>query len=166
MFKELYPEEPADYYYYLKVFREHCSLSFGRHQVDTCLTCEEMTVKLLSISTMGKNVLKNDKRSFKISKYREFSYSRELPGIIKARNFIDGLLEGTFNLNVNSKRPTPLQFPKNVASSDGVPINKNKMADLKQFEQYIPLRFMKFHQRIFQWKTTDKILDEYQTPDD
>lgn len=120
----------------------------------------------LSIESMGKNVPKNDKRSFKISTYREFYYSQKLPGVIKARNFIDGLLEDTFDLNVNSKTPTPLQFPKNIANPTGVPINKNKIEDLKQFAQYIPPRYMKFYQRIFQWRMTDTIIEEYQTPDD
>lgn len=48
MFKEVYPDEPVNYFFYLKVFHEHFSLSFGRPQVDTCLTCEEMTIKLKS----------------------------------------------------------------------------------------------------------------------
>lgn len=48
MFKEVYPDETVNYFFYLKVFYEHFSLSFGRPQVDTCLTCEEMTIKLKS----------------------------------------------------------------------------------------------------------------------
>ncbi|KAL5242711.1 hypothetical protein ACI65C_010121 [Semiaphis heraclei] len=48
MFKEVYPDEPVNYFFYSKVFHEHFSLSFGRPQVDTCLTCEEMTIKLKS----------------------------------------------------------------------------------------------------------------------
>lgn len=118
----------------------------------------------LSVLSKGKKVRKNDKRTFKISTYREFCYSQEFPGFIKAKNFIDGLVVDTFDLNVSSKKPTPLQFPKNVTSPDGVPINKNKIADLKQFEMYIPPRYMKFYQRIYQWKTTDVVQDEYQNP--
>jgi len=103
--------------------------------------------------------LTNDKRTFKISTYRKFCYSQEFPGIIKAKNFIDGLVVD-IDLNVSSKKPTPLQFSKNVASPDGVPINKNKIADLKQFEMHIPPRYIKF----YQWKTTDVVQDEYQNP--
>lgn len=119
----------------------------------------------LSVLSKGKKVRKNDKRTFKISTYREFCYTQEFPGIMKAKNYIDGLLVDTFNLNVSNKKPTPLQFPTNVANPDGVPINKNKITDLKQFEMYIPPRYMKFYQRIYQWKTTDVVLDEYQNPD-
>lgn len=119
----------------------------------------------LSIETMGKNVPKEDKRSFKIL-YREFYYCQKQPGVIKVRQFIGGLLEDTFDLNVNSKKPKPLQFPKSIANPVGVPINKNKIADLKHFEQYIPSGYINFYRKIFRWKTTDAILSEYQTVDD
>jgi len=116
----------------------------------------------LSVLSKGKKVGKNDKRTFKMSTYREFCYSQEFSGIIKAKNYIDGLLVDTFDLNISSKKHTPLQFPTNVANPNGVPINKNKITDLKQFEMYIPPRYMKFYQRIYQWKMTNVVLDEYQ----
>jgi len=62
-FKEVYPDEPVNYFFYLKVFHEHFSLSFGRPQVDTCLTCEEMTIKLKSkeLNETAKRVLAAEK---------------------------------------------------------------------------------------------------------
>jgi len=64
----------------------------------------------LSIETMDKNVPKDDKRSFKISSFREFNYCQKQPGVIKAWQFIGGLLEDGLI------KSTTLQFPKTIAN--------------------------------------------------
>lgn len=48
MFKEKHPESNVKYHYYRQYFNEHFELSFGRPQVDTCITCEELKLKLKS----------------------------------------------------------------------------------------------------------------------
>ncbi|CAH2008315.1 unnamed protein product [Acanthoscelides obtectus] len=42
------PELSVKYSYYRKTFKERFSLSFGRPQVDTCCTCEELSNKIKS----------------------------------------------------------------------------------------------------------------------
>ena len=46
MFKKTYPDLDANYKFYLKYFKENFSLRFGRPQVDTCITCEQLSVKI------------------------------------------------------------------------------------------------------------------------
>ena len=41
-----YPNLNVKYNFYLKIFRQHFDLHFGRPQVDTCITCEELNVVL------------------------------------------------------------------------------------------------------------------------
>lgn len=48
LYGEKYPDEKVNYYFYLKIFRERFSLTFGRPQVDTCCTCEALDVKIKS----------------------------------------------------------------------------------------------------------------------
>ena len=48
LFKEVHPEQNVKYSYYKKIFKEQFSLSFGRPQVDTCSTCEELDTKIKS----------------------------------------------------------------------------------------------------------------------
>lgn len=48
MFKEKHPESNVKYHYYRQYFHEHFELSFGRPQVDTCVVCEELKLKLKS----------------------------------------------------------------------------------------------------------------------
>lgn len=47
-FQEKYPEVEVNYKFYLKIFKEQFSLSFGLPQVDTCCTCEELEIKIKS----------------------------------------------------------------------------------------------------------------------
>ncbi|VEN44475.1 unnamed protein product [Callosobruchus maculatus] len=43
-----YPSLNVKYQFYAKYFKDNFSLRFGRPQVDTCITCEELTVKIKS----------------------------------------------------------------------------------------------------------------------
>lgn len=63
MFKEKYPNSKLSYCYYRKIFREHFDLSFGRPQVDTCCTCEELSVQIKnsSLNETAKRVAVNEK---------------------------------------------------------------------------------------------------------
>ena len=46
LFREKHPDSTVKYKFFLKHFNENFGLSFGRPQVDTCGTCEEMNTKL------------------------------------------------------------------------------------------------------------------------
>lgn len=50
LFVEKYPQVNVNYKYYLKFFQENVSIRFGRPQVDTCITCEQLNVKIKSPS--------------------------------------------------------------------------------------------------------------------
>lgn len=46
MFKEKHPNAKVNYWFYHKIFKERFNLRFGRPQVDTCITCESLSVKM------------------------------------------------------------------------------------------------------------------------
>lgn len=48
MFKEKHPSLDVKYSFYRKIFLEHFELKFGRPQVDTCCSCEELEMKIKS----------------------------------------------------------------------------------------------------------------------
>lgn len=48
LFKKKFSASPIKYSYYIKFFHENFQLHFGRPQVDTCITCEDMSLKLKS----------------------------------------------------------------------------------------------------------------------
>lgn len=48
LFLEKFPGSDVKYKFYLKIFQQHFSLSFGRPQIDTCVTCEELQLKIKS----------------------------------------------------------------------------------------------------------------------
>jgi len=50
LFKDKHPNAPVLYSYYVKYFKEHYDLRFGRPQVDTCCKCEELNIKIKSPS--------------------------------------------------------------------------------------------------------------------
>lgn len=50
LFKKSYPTSKVSYKYYNEYFKKNFDLSFGRPQVDTCITCEELLVKIKSPS--------------------------------------------------------------------------------------------------------------------
>lgn len=48
LFLANHPESSVKYSFYRKIFKERFSLSFGKPQVDTCCTCEELSNKIKS----------------------------------------------------------------------------------------------------------------------
>lgn len=45
LFKEKHPSVKVTYEYYLKIFKERFELHIGRPQVDSCITCESLSIK-------------------------------------------------------------------------------------------------------------------------
>lgn len=50
LFMQSNPNLPVKYEFYLKYFKENFRLRFGRPQVDTCIKCEELSIKIKSAS--------------------------------------------------------------------------------------------------------------------
>ena len=48
MFKERHPEAKCSYKFFLGYFKDNFTLRFGRPQIDSCCTCEELNLKLRS----------------------------------------------------------------------------------------------------------------------
>ena len=46
MYQKLFPQSDINYHFYLNYFNENFSLRFGRPQVDTCITCEQLSLKI------------------------------------------------------------------------------------------------------------------------
>lgn len=73
---------------------------------------------------------------FLISKYYYFECVSEKSGIIKASEFIDGIVSYHFKLRKNNT--IPIQYPKTLVYDSSLPILESKMKDLKQLAKYIP----------------------------
>ncbi|PSN53749.1 hypothetical protein C0J52_02214 [Blattella germanica] len=91
---------------------------------------------VLSVESQGRTVPREMKQHFSISEFMEFSYYKQTPGVVKTRNFIDGMQEHTFRLAEQNLIP---DFPSKAAfSSEVAMISDKKMADLKKFKPYLP----------------------------
>lgn len=109
---------------------------------------------MLAMESVGSTVAKADKVSLKISKFMQFSHSKSKDKLVVAREYINGLKFFTFRLN-NSKK-LPLVLPENLVYPSGkVPININKISDLKKLINYIPQdnEIKSFYDQILNWPT-------------
>lgn len=77
-FKLTYPSPKVGYDYFRIYFRENFDYSFGRPQVDVCLTCEELKVKLRS-----KSLADNVKRSVAAELLIHQRRAKKFYGVIK-----------------------------------------------------------------------------------
>lgn len=93
------------------------------------------------------------KLSFQIASFKDFEYTT--PGIVKCRPLIDGLVSYSFNLqSMKSLNITKLYFSNlRRAYRRRLPINVNKMEDLRKFEPYLPPKCKSFWNSIYRLKT-------------
>lgn len=105
-----------------------------------------------STETMARNVPRESKQKFNISTFKEFEYSAESKGEVKAKTFIGGLQQHTFSLK---KTQTTPDLPTTPAYTAKVPINRKKIDDLKKFKNYIPEDFNEFYSELFDWPTCE-----------
>lgn len=78
-FMEKYPDQQVSYWLYRKIFKERFSLSFGRPQIDTCCTCEQLSVRMKSPSlndnakrVAGAEFIVHKRRAKKFTKKMEY----------------------------------------------------------------------------------------------
>lgn len=111
----------------------------------------------VSIESAKLKIPKAKKTQFTISKFNQLIFSSEYTGTIKAYDYIDGLTSHTFVVGSSSQPPTMLQNP--AYTSDRIPININKIKDIKKVMQYIPDEHAEFWNDICNWPTTTSDAD-------
>lgn len=86
------------------------------------------------------------------TRFKEFSFCSNDPGVVVARPYINSCVVLTFrlgkpNLSVISLEPTRA-YPDN-----GVPINNKKLEDLKKLQKYVEcnVESVNFYQEIAAW---------------
>lgn len=111
----------------------------------------------LSVDSFGKNVPKEQKRTFQLSKYHEMTVESDHPERLLCCTNIGGLTRDIFCLR-NLKKP--IQLPEERSYKEKKPINVKKMEDLKKTKSYIPEDHKSFWDEIFMWPTATTSADE------
>lgn len=109
----------------------------------------------LSNESLKKEIPRENKVSFKVTTFRHYTYTCQHPGMLVAREFIDGLVDHTFSLRTGT---LPLCLPKMKAYPSGCKhIQKKKLDDILKLEQYIPHEetIQQFYSVLFVWPTTE-----------
>lgn len=109
----------------------------------------------LSNDSYGKNVPREQKKSFSISSYHHITISSANEVI--CREFINCLVSDTFRLRNTLQN---LTLPTKKAYSEKIPINKNKMDHLMLTMKFIPEAYAPFWQEITAWPTNNKEYDD------
>ncbi|KAL0803216.1 hypothetical protein ABMA28_017317 [Loxostege sticticalis] len=105
-----------------------------------------------------KVISEDEKQSFNVSEFRQFDYTLECIGAVKAHPFIDSPVFHTFKLAKDASVPI---LPTEKAYPSGkIPINNKKIEDLKKIEKYLPpeediMLLYNFYQEIFLWPTSE-----------
>lgn len=89
----------------------------------------------LSDDSYGKDIPKNQKRNFAISKYRTMNFSFQHPLSVECNMKISGLTADSFKLRSTK---IPIQPPNKKAYAAILSINIKKMEDIKKFVVEIP----------------------------
>lgn len=93
LYTEKFPDVPVNYKFYLKIFRENFSLTFGRPQVDTCCTCEELQVKIKSkfLNDNAKRVYAAEKIVHIRRSNKFFSKMKEIKSLTQADDTVGAI---------------------------------------------------------------------------
>jgi hypothetical protein len=111
----------------------------------------------LSLETNKRDIPRNMRVSFTISKFHYFKYDGQLPGVVTAREYIGGLAIHTFPMKI--KGNINVVLPSGRAYMEELPINEKKMNDIKKCVNYVPEEEKdNFWNEILQWPT--KITEE------
>lgn len=109
LFKSKYPNLNVKYQFYAQYFKDTFSLRFGRPQVDTCIKCEELTVKIKS-PHLGEHAKRAAEAELAVHKRRAKKFHNkisEIRHLCQTRDDVAGL---TFDFMQNLPLPhIPIQ---------------------------------------------------------
>lgn len=107
-----------------------------------------------SIETSRKEGPRSEKFMFNISKFHYFLHTTEKPGVVTAAPFIAGCMSHNFVLRVPGQRKPSMPNKKAYENINMmVPINTNKIQDLRKVASYIPEEWKTFYEEIYNWPT-------------
>ena len=110
----------------------------------------------VSDETKGKQVKKDKKQYFSISKFMHCTCDTKFPSKVIGRPFIDSIMNHSFTFRVEGF--PNLCFPSKEAYPAGkVSIKIEKMPDIKKLQPYIPVKFQDFYAEIYMWPTTEEV---------
>lgn len=122
---------------------------------------------MLSNESLGRNIKRDQKITFKISNFRHFIHLSEHDGIVITKEYIDGLLDHSFRLRNSNK--DVITLPTRKAYPEGhIPVNIKKMQDLRKLEKYLPdnEEVKSFYSEIFNLPTCERDLNDTIQPDE
>lgn len=109
MFNEQYPDLDVKYKFYLQYFNENFSLRFGRPQVDTCITCEELSTKIKQ-SNLSENAKRSVVAQLMIHKRRAKKFYNKISSVQDLCKERDDVAVITFDFMQNLPLPhIPIQ---------------------------------------------------------
>lgn len=104
MFETKYPETKIKYSYYYTFFRDNFTLKFGRPQIDTCVKCEELNLKIKSPS-LGDAAKKAAVAEMMVHKRRAKKFYNTLKDTIKECHDRDDMVGLVFDYMQNVHLP-------------------------------------------------------------
>lgn len=109
LFKSKYPNLNVKYQFYAQYFKDNFSLRFGRPQVDTCITCEELTVKIKS-PQLGDHAKRAAEAELSVHKRRAKKFHNKISEIRQLCQTRDDVAALTFDFMQNLPLPhIPIQ---------------------------------------------------------
>lgn len=109
LFKAKYPDLGIKYKFYIRYFKENFSLRFGRPQVDTCITCEELMVKIKN-SKLGDHAKRAAEAELTVHKRRSKKFHNKISEIQELCKSRDDVAALTFDFMQNLPLPNiPIQ---------------------------------------------------------
>ncbi|KAJ8895392.1 hypothetical protein PR048_000724 [Dryococelus australis] len=112
---------------------------------------------MLPAESAGRSIPKDRKIVLQPSKFMHVPHASTTPGVVVARDYINGLL--TNMLHIRNTRKEMISLPTTTAYPAGKrPIQKQKMEDLRKLSTYLPhdVNVQQFYLELFNWPTCDK----------
>lgn len=111
----------------------------------------------ISLETSKREVPRDRKEQFSISKYHQFVYKSDVKGHVEVYEQLQGLVNHTFHLQLPGQL-RPIVMPTNKAYRNGtVPIKKTKLEDIRKCVRYVAVHedAVTFYENILQWPAKD-----------
>lgn len=109
---------------------------------------------VMSNESLKKNVPRNQKVSFTISKYHHILHDKNMPGIIEARQYINGLNADHFDLALPNKRQNICMPSQKAYIGDKIPILDTKIEHLQHLIKWVDEEYIPFYENLIDtWDT-------------